>query len=365
MTEFIPGKKLSGLFYEQAVRPLIDRITPDLRYAAALIGDGSEVLGYDDRISGDHDWGPRLTLFLTEADIAKSRERIHDYLANNLPFEFMGYPTNFGEPDPEDNGTRLLKTALQYPINHRVEIFTVRDYIKKYLDFDIADHLTAIDWLTIPHCKLLGLARAEIFRDQIGLRDILLRFEFYPHDLWLYMLACGWKRIEQEEHLLGRADQVGDSLGAGLIAARLVRDIVRLVFLMRKQYPPYPKWLGTAFGNLENTGELQCYLDAVLNAAAYTEREQNLCAAYSLLVKLHNDLNLTEPLSDDVSNFFNRPFKVINAGRIVTSLIKQIKVEEVRRLTEKPLIGNIDFISDNTDFVTNQLWRKRLRRLYE
>ncbi len=47
MPEFIPGLELSRLFYWEVVRPLMDRHYPGLPHAAALIGLGSEVLGFD------------------------------------------------------------------------------------------------------------------------------------------------------------------------------------------------------------------------------------------------------------------------------------------------------------------------------
>ena len=34
--------------YEEAVAPILDSHLPDLEYSAALIGSGSEVLGFDD-----------------------------------------------------------------------------------------------------------------------------------------------------------------------------------------------------------------------------------------------------------------------------------------------------------------------------
>jgi hypothetical protein len=47
MPEFIKGLGLSRLFYEEAVRPLLEESFPGLRYAAALLGTGSEVLGFE------------------------------------------------------------------------------------------------------------------------------------------------------------------------------------------------------------------------------------------------------------------------------------------------------------------------------
>ncbi len=37
---------------------------------------------------------------------------------------------------------------------------------------------------------------------------------------------------------------IGDEVGSALIGSRLVRDIMRLCFLMEQTYAPYAKWFG-------------------------------------------------------------------------------------------------------------------------
>ncbi|MGW6509166.1 DUF4037 domain-containing protein, partial [Streptomyces niveus] len=69
--DFIPGLELSRILYEEAVRPVLDSAYPGLRYAAARVGSGSEVLGFDSARSADHEWGPRLNLFLAPDDVAE------------------------------------------------------------------------------------------------------------------------------------------------------------------------------------------------------------------------------------------------------------------------------------------------------
>src|SRR5688572_31184792 len=51
MPKFIPGLKLCKLFYQKQVRPILNKEFPSLRYSAALIGWGSEVLGFDTAMS--------------------------------------------------------------------------------------------------------------------------------------------------------------------------------------------------------------------------------------------------------------------------------------------------------------------------
>ena len=66
--DFVPGLELSKAFFEEIVQPLLKEDFAALNYSAALLGDGSEVLGYDTSISMDHDWGPRVQIFLEESD---------------------------------------------------------------------------------------------------------------------------------------------------------------------------------------------------------------------------------------------------------------------------------------------------------
>src|SRR5687768_13288269 len=179
MSEFIPGLKLSRLFFEQAVRPVIERTTPELKYATALIGSGSEVLGFDDEMSADHHWGPRVMLFLNENDHADKRNSIDAALREQLPAVFLGYPTNFSEPDAKDNNVQKLVAVDSGPINHRVDIFTIRDYLLAYLNFDIDREIEPADWLTFPEQKLRSITADTIFHDEIGLKSVLERFSYY------------------------------------------------------------------------------------------------------------------------------------------------------------------------------------------
>ena len=52
----------------------------------------------------------------------------------------------------------------------------------------------------------------DVFHDESGLADLRERFAYFPKDVWLYLLASGWMRISQEEHLMGRAGYRGDEI---------------------------------------------------------------------------------------------------------------------------------------------------------
>lgn len=95
MTKFIPGLELNESFYKEIVQPILEANFSGLRYSAALIGYGSDVLGFDTPVSIDHEWGPRLLLFLSQEDYEKYRMEIDDTLSKKLPYTFKKFSTHF------------------------------------------------------------------------------------------------------------------------------------------------------------------------------------------------------------------------------------------------------------------------------
>jgi hypothetical protein len=362
MPEFIPGLQLSEAFYHEAVRPILDAHFPGLAHGAALIGSGSEVLGFDTPMSSDHHWGPRVMLFLNEQDYKTYKQPIHEAFANELPFTFRDFSTHFSTPNPDDHGVQLLQETTSRPINHRVEIMTVKAFFEGVFGFDIDQPIEVTDWLTIPSQKLRTVTAGAVYHDGIGLEAVRQRFQYYPQDVWLYMLAAGWTRIGQEEHFVGRTGYVGDDLGSQVIAARLVRDLMRLCFLMEKQYAPYPKWFGTAFSKLRCAERLTPIFRWVILAESWREREQSLSQAYEVVAEMHNALGITEALPTKITNFWGRPFKVIHAEQFADAIKAQIRDEAVKRIPVD--IGSIDQFSDSTDLVEHTELRGRLKTLY-
>lgn len=361
---FIPGLELSRRFYWEAVRPVLVGSFSGLRHSAALIGPGSETLGFDDEMSTDHGWGPRLQLFLRPNDWKTHAEDIDEALRDGLPHSFLGYPTNFSEPDPDDNGVQLLEASEGGPVNHRVETQTVGGFFCGYLGIDIGREIGAADWLTFPQQKLRSITAGGIFHDEIGLESVRARFSWYPQDVWRYLLAAGWARIGQEEHLMGRAGLVGDELGSALIGSRLVRDVIRLCFLMERQYAPYAKWFGSAFSQLESATALTDILMGVQRASTWQGRDRWLSEAYGVAAGWHNRLDLTEPMPESPIKFFGRPFRVMALHGFADALLQSVRDPRIMHLAKRRPIGSIDQFSDSTDLLEATELREPLRALY-
>jgi hypothetical protein len=346
-TPFVSGLELARLFYAGSVQPLLERRFPGLPHSAALIGPGSEILGFDTSRSVDHDWGPRLQVFLADDDAdAGLAAQVMDLLAAALPAEFRGYPTAFA----------LSKDPSGTPVHH-VVVAGLRRWLTGALGFDPLTSIGLTDWLATPCQLLAGITGGTVFHDGLaaagpGLGRARARLRWYPRDIWLYVLACQWQRLSQEEPFPGRCAETGDELGSMMIAARLARDLMRLVLLAERRYPPYSKWLGTAFERAPAGRAMRPILTAALAAPSWPDRERYLCEAYELAARLHNSLALTAPLDPAVRpTFYDRPYRVLDAGRFVAALRAQIRDERVRSL---PLTGAVDQFIDSTDAVGRQ-----------
>ncbi len=351
MPEFMPGRELARLYYVEAVAPILETHYPGRAHSAGLLGSGSEVLGFDDPMSSDHNWGPRLAIFLSTEDCVRVADELRATLANELPFDFCGYATHFEEV-PGDPGSLIPVVTDRHPIQHQVQITTLPAFLQRTIGTELEQEPALWDWLLIPEQKLRSLAEGVVFRDDL---DLLLpmqrKLAYYPHDVWLYLLSAQWQRIGQEEPFVGRAGFVGDEVGSAVIAARLVRDLMRLGMLMEKQYAPYPKWFGTAFARLDCAQRLTPVFERTLAATDWVERAQALGAACEIMAGMHNELGITEPAPASVSRFHSRPFMVIQGEQIARSIWAAIEDEAVKSLPFG--VGKVDQYVDSTDILSH------------
>ena len=359
--KFIPGIPLSQQFFEEAVRPILTATFPGLQYAAALIGPGSEVLGFDTVTSTDHHWGPRVMLFLSEEDFNALGSEIDARLSDELPHTFLGYSTNFGPPD--EIGVRLLQPIDSGSVAHRVELTTVPRWFTDYLGWNPQTEPTVSQWLTFPQHRLRAVTAGAVFHDDhSALTAARARLAWYTHDLWLYVLAAQWQRIAEEEAFMARCGDVGDELGSTLSAARLVKDIMRLCFLMKRQYAPYAKWFGSAFRQLSCGDQLEPILRQAIRATNWHERQHALSSAYERVASIHNTLDITHPLDPTVRQYHGRPYLVIDAERFTSAIEERITSNEVRRLPRR--LGSLNQLFDATDMLESTEARTIFERIY-
>jgi hypothetical protein len=347
---FVTGLELSRRFFEEVIKDIVKKHIAPVKYDAALIGPGSEVLGYDDEISVDHHWGPRLQLFLSEEDYKQYSSQIRSVLSQELPYTFLGYSTNWSDPDPQDSMTQLLSPISSGPVNHRVDIYTVKSYLQQHLAIKSVD-LSETQWLMLSEQRLLEFTGGEVFHNGLGeLEKARAALRYFPENVWYFKLLAEWDHIAEESAFVGRTGMIGDDLGSRIEAGRLVRHIMRLAFLLQKKYIPYSKWLSVAFTQLPIANQLKPILLKILKEDDWRRRERLLCDAYLLLLEQQNSLNFTPEIILKPGKYFTRDQTVIQIEKITT---------ELKKLLQSPLdnikypIGSIDHFIDDTHLLTD------------
>jgi hypothetical protein len=310
----VSGLELCRRFYDEVVRHVVG-----VPHRAGLMGRGSEVLGFDDEMSTDHNCEARVLLFVEDGV----------ELRLDVPDTFEGRP------------------AL-------VKVHTLREYFLDMMGFDLEADLTPGDWLTFPESILRQHTAGGVFHDDLGLQPLRDRLAYYPDDVWRYLMITAWWRVHPEMNLVGRTGYVGDELGSALIGAQLVQDLMRLCFLMERTYAPYSKWFGTAFGRLCCGPALTPLLREVGRAETWQHREEALQAAYRAVGELHNRRGITRPVELGLERMFGRPFDTV-WGDFIGALSADIQDPEVRRILDRWPVGGIERIRD-------QLWKANDRR---
>lgn len=357
MADFIKGLKLNELFYNEVVASVLKSYFPDLQYSAALIGWGSDVLSYDDAQSADHNWGIRLQLFLSERDSEKYRKTISNALDKRLPSEFRGHPTAFQIVVNED------QRGVTISDKHNIDVQTIEEFFSRYLGCEPFGETSAADWLTFAEHKLLAVTSGKVFYDGLGeLEFVRQKFSYYPKDVWLYMLAAQWMKIFEEQAFVGRCGYAGDELGSMVIAARQVKNLMRLCFLMERKYAPYSKWFGTAFSYLNCAQELSPILTEILQSKEWKERQKFLAQAYEAVARMHNNLEVTIPMKEEVAEYGGRKYLVVGDDRYAEELKKALTDEEVKNIKDE--LGSVNQFIDSDDQLNNVFLCKKLKDLY-
>ncbi|MBN9418412.1 hypothetical protein ABS71_13535 [bacterium SCN 62-11] len=308
------GLELSERFYHEAVRPLLSGVA----HAAGRLGSGSDVLGLDDDVSRDHDWGCRLTL-LVEAEQIK---RVDELLEAELPADFLGFPVRFA-------------TTWDALVRHRAEVASVEGFSLSRLG-----HIptSPIEWLLLPGQSLLEVTAGPVFHDAAGeftaLRE---RLAWYPQDVWLYTLASGWTQLCQELPLWHRA-------GGMVLQGRIQKHLIHLAFLLEKRWPAYSKWTERWLGLTEFGREfLKLDWEAALLALHARLRSLGLVTAPA-----------TEP-------FFDRGYITANSA-VAEQLYAHIQDPEVAALPRG--LGSIEQWCDNSSLAFDHRRRVAAAAVY-
>jgi hypothetical protein len=338
------GAELSAAFDREAVQPLLARHLPGLRHVSARLGSGSDVVGFDDELSRDHDWGCRLTVLVDEADRDVIGE-LDALLERDLPQTFRGRPVRFPV------------TWNPRPV-HQVEIATVPEFVRGRLGVWPAGPMPALDWLCITGNGVLEAVGGPVFTDSTAsfakIKSMLL---WYPAEVELFVLASEWQRLCQYLPMVGRTGQTGQELQSRLLSGRLATGLMRLAFLLQRQWMPYPKWAQRGFERLPIAGQLP--LAQAVSAVSWQEREEALANCAQVLADFQRARGLSTP-ETVVQPFYDRPYRTVSEE--LPRVLRQAITDP--ELAGLPLIGAIEQWVDSADILAHPARRPAVAAAY-
>lgn len=209
------------------------------RMAIGLVGEGSECFGFDDEYSQDHDFGPRLMVWLTDEDYASFGDRLQQTL-NDLPKNFEGYEVQMSEWG-----------------QNRSEVFTITGFYQRYLGLAHPPK-TLAEWRALPESNLATATNGQVFYDPLGkftaIRNALLKG--YTEDVRLKKIAARLMTIAQAgQYNFARALKRHDLVAMNACSAEFIEASLSLVFLLNHRYKPFYKWMHKGVQNLPILGD--------------------------------------------------------------------------------------------------------------
>lgn len=152
------GIALSRSFFADIVQPWLSRVAPELRYSAALSGYGSELLGFDDDLSKDHNWGPRVHIIVGQDDFAPYARRLVEDFTSIAPTSFAGEPIAWrSRPHPPASGAGAFGAA-----EHGLEVHTLEGLLAISSSMLWTTSARSVGW-ALPSRSCWSLPRALCF----------------------------------------------------------------------------------------------------------------------------------------------------------------------------------------------------------
>ena len=224
------GLELAEKYYETYGRQMLETQFPQImdQIAVGLVGQGSECFGFDDEISMDHDYGPSFCIWLPR-DVYDQYGKKMQAAYEALPQEFMGY------------AGRVIENQGQ----GRVGVLCMEDFYGGILGRETVP-VTNQEWLEVSEENLATATNGKIFNDCLGqfsgFRENLMKY--YPREVWIRRLVQSMAKAAQSgQYNYARAMKRGERITAEIALTEFIKESMRIVYLLNRQYAPYDKWM--------------------------------------------------------------------------------------------------------------------------
>jgi hypothetical protein len=236
------GMELSRRYYTDIVLPAFEKEVPDIldQLAFGLVGPGSECRGYDDSVSRDHDWGPRVCVWVPENVFVSRGEELRK-IYGILCGTYLGFgPVRQLEQGFRKDGVLSIERFFTALLGTAEQPESLRD------------------WLLIPEEALSDCTNGEVFQDGPGIfsamRDALLAY--YPRDIQLKKISSRCRSAGRNgQHDLWRALARDDRAAVLHLKAAFAFDAAVLIHLLFRRFRPYGKWIYRSLSDISRSGQ--------------------------------------------------------------------------------------------------------------
>ncbi len=273
------GIDISREFYLQYGKPMLEELFPQVidRIAVGLAGEGSECLGFDDKISQDHDFDAGFCLWITEKDEREFGFKL-ERAYSKLPNEFMG----------------LCRSVLSPVGGNRHGVITIESFYKRFLGATNAPD-SVERWLYTPTHSLLSASNGEVFIDKLGVFSSV-RNELkqgFPEDIRRKKLAAHIVLMAQSgQYNYSRCISRNEYGAAQLAVYEFVKNAISAIYLLNNAYEPFYKWAYRGLARLEILGHIG---DALQGLTELDNTPQNV--------------RLKQDVIEDIAKLFIEEFK--------------------------------------------------------
>ena len=298
----LTGMEICRKFYEEYGRQMIHEKFPQYedQMAVGLVGEGSEVFGYDDAFSRDHDFGPGFCIWLPKEMYKTMGDKVQEEY-DKLPDTYMG-----------------IKRTTTEMGKGRVGVWRMGDFFEEYTGHRTAPELAA-EWVEIDDYKLATVTNGEVWRDDLG--EFTKRrqgFLAQPPEAYRVKLA----RMISSMAQMGQANYARsmarkDYVTAEICIAKYMEDTLHCIFLLNDAYAPYYKWLLTGSKSLEILPEVgdmlraladtkdqrEYWKDFKYDAIAINDNDQKVMIIEMIAKLVLNELQEQGIIKDKKSNF--------------------------------------------------------------
>ena len=298
----LTGMEICKKFYEEYGRAMIHEKFPEYedQMAVGLVGEGSEVFGYDDAFSRDHDFGPGFCIWLPKELYKAMGDKVQEEY-DKLPQTYMG-----------------ITRATTEMGKGRVGVWRMGDFFEQYTGYREPPEIAAA-WVEIDDYKLATVTNGEVWRDDLGefsrRRSGFLAQPPEAYRVKLARMISSMSQMGQANYARSMARK--DYVTAAICIAKYMEDTLHCLFLLNDQYAPYYKWLLTGSKSLEILPEVgdmlraladtkdqrECWKDFKYDSRMINNEDQKVMIIEMIAKLILNELQEQGIIKDKKSNF--------------------------------------------------------------